>query len=149
MIRWTVWLPRFVPLLFLAGGSIGVGTPQQQTSPSAASSERAVLDRYCLGCHNSKVKTAGFALDTLGSSPVDQHAEAWEKVVRKLRTRSMPPAGLPRPDEHAYDALTSSLVTSLDRAAAARPDPGRTDTFRRLNRTEYQNAIRDLLAIDV
>ena len=76
-------------------------------------------------------------------------AATWEKVVRKLRGRMMPPAGLPRPDEATYDALVSHLETSLDRAAAARPNPGRTDTFRRLNRTEYQNAIRDILALDV
>jgi hypothetical protein len=78
-----------------------------------------------------------------------QHAEAWEKVVRKLGTRSMPPVGLPRPDERAYDALVSTLESSLDKAWAEKPNPGRTDTFRRLNRTEYQNAIRDLLALDV
>src|SRR5215468_4963109 len=107
MIHWTVWLPRSMSVLVLAGGSIGVGAPQQQTPPSAASAERAALDRYCLGCHNAKVKTAGIALDAIRSAPVGEHSETWEKVVRKLRTRSMPPIGLPRPDEHAYDALVS------------------------------------------
>src|SRR5438105_2123880 len=104
MSRW-IWFPRRVPVLLLAGGLFGAGGPQQQSpSPAAASIERAALDRYCLGCHNSKMKTAGLALDAIGAVPVEQHADAWEKVVRKLRTRSMPPAGLPRPDELTYDA---------------------------------------------
>src|SRR3954452_16023261 len=106
-------LPRAVPVLFLVGGFAGVGAPQQPTSPSAVSAERAVLDRYCLGCHNTKVKTAGLALDAIRAAPVDEHSEAWENVVRKLRTRTMPPAGLPRPDERTYDGLVSSLATSL------------------------------------
>lgn len=104
------------------------------------------FNQYCAGCHNEKVKAAGLALDPghIADRPAD-----WEKAVRKLRARYMPPAGLPRPDERTYDALVASLETTLDRAAAAKPNPGRTDTFRRLNRTEYRNAIRDLLALDV
>ena len=124
-----------------------LGAPSQQTGGSPQ--ERAVMTRYCAGCHNQKMKAGGLALETLDVNNVAQHSEAWEKVVRKLRTRSMPPAGLPRPDEHTYKAILASLETSLDSAAAAKPNPGRTDTFRRLNRTEYQNAIRDLLALDV
>jgi hypothetical protein len=76
-------------------------------------------------------------------------AATWEKVVRKLRGRMMPPAGLPRPDEATYNGLVSNLESSLDAAAAARPNPGRTDTFRRLSRVEYQNAIRDILDLDI
>ncbi len=104
------------------------------------------FNQYCAGCHDEKVKAAGLALDPghIADRPAD-----WEKAVRKLRARYMPPAGLPRPDERTYDALVASLETTLDRAAAAKPNPGRTDTFRRLNRTEYRNAIRDLLALDV
>src|SRR4051812_11977442 len=101
------------------------------------------IDRYCLGCHNQKVKTGGLALDQTPSQ------EAWEKVVRKLRGRTMPPIGLPRPDDRTYTALVKSLETTLDAKAAEHPDPGRTDTFRRLSRTEYRNVIRDLLALDV
>ena len=149
MIRWTVWLPRSVSVLLLAGGSIGVGAPQQRTSPAAVPTERAVLDRYCSAATTPSSKPAGFALDTIGAENVNQHPEAWEKVVRKLRARYMPPAGLPRPDERTYDALVSSLESSLDTRGRRQPNPGRTDTFRRLNRTEYQNAIRDLLALDV
>jgi hypothetical protein len=95
------------------------------------------------------VKSAGLALDAISSESLSQHPEAWEKVVRKLRARSMPPAGLPRPDEGTYSSVTASLQIALDGAALAKPNPGRTETFRRLNRTEYQNAVRDLLQIEV
>jgi hypothetical protein len=108
-----------------------------------------VINRYCIGCHNSKVKAGSFVLDTILTTPVEQHSEEWEKVVRKLRVRHMPPMGLPRPDEQTYDAVVGSLATQLDAAAAAHPNPGRTETLRRLNRTEYQNVIRDLLALDI
>jgi hypothetical protein len=152
MNRWAASIPRWIPVLFVAGGSIGVGGPAQQSTsspPPAVSTERAAINRYCAGCHNEKLKSGGLALDTLGVENVNQHPGAWEKVVRKLRARMMPPIGLPRPDERTYDALVSSIAASLDSAAAAHPNPGRTDTFRRLNRTEYQNAIRDLLVLDV
>jgi hypothetical protein len=107
----------------------------------------AVIDRYCAGCHNQKLKTAGIALD--GAADIAAQPDVWEKAVRKLLTRTMPPAGLPRPDEATYVSVLNSVETELDRAAAAHPNPGRTDTFRRLNRTEYRNAVRDLLALDV
>ena len=107
----------------------------------------ATIHQYCLGCHNSKVKSGGLALDSPGD--VAENADVWERVVRKLRARMMPPVGLPRPDEATYKSLIASLETSLDRAAAAHPNPGRTDTFRRLTRTEYHNVIRDLLSLDV
>jgi hypothetical protein len=117
--------------------------------PSSSPAYLDAIDQYCVSCHSDTLKTAGLALDTVAAHPVDQHPEVWEKVVRKLRARQMPPAKAPRPDESTYDATVSSLEASLDRLAAAHPNPGRTDTFRRLNRTEYQNAIRDLLALDV
>src|SRR5260221_2673136 len=107
------------------------------------------LQQYCTGCHNAKLKTAGIAFDSLSVEKIGDDTAAWEKVVRRLRGRSMPPAGLPRPAEKTYRMLVADLETSLDRLAAARPNPGRTDTFRRLNRTEHQNSIRDLLAVDV
>ena len=121
-----------------------LGAQAQQPGDRAAA-----MNRYCTACHNAKLKTAGLALDSMPGQDVALHQETWEKVVRRLRARQMPPAGLPRPDEATYAALVSSLETALDAAAAAKPDPGRTDTFRRLNRAEYQNAIRDLLAIDM
>src|SRR5262249_39791330 len=100
-------------------------------------------------CHNSDDRKGGLALDAINSEDVGAHARVWEKVVRKLTARQMPPAGRPRPDERAYESVVAALETALDRAAAACPDPGRTPTLPRLNRTEYQNAIRDLLALDV
>ena len=112
--------------------------------PSGASHERELLDRYCVSCHNDTRRTAGLALDTMDVASVGEHAEAWEKVVTKLRAGMMPPAGRPRPDPESYVSLTSYLETELDRAAASNPDPGRSDALRRLNATEYLNTILDL-----
>jgi mono/diheme cytochrome c family protein len=136
--RSTVTVSRWA-LLFAAVSAAVAAVPP----------ERAVVNQYCVSCHSSKMKAGGLALDAVSAQNVDQRTDVWERVVRKLRARYMPPAGLPRPDEATYNAVVSSLVASLDSAAAAKPNPGRTDTFRRLNRTEYQNSIRDLLAIDV
>ena len=111
-------------------------------------SVRAVLGRYCETCHNDRLRTAGLALDTMDPARVGDHAAAWEKVVSKLRAGSMPPAGRPRPDEAAYATVAATLETALDQAAAAAPNPGRT-TLHRLNRREYANAIRDLLALEI
>ena len=91
----------------------------------------------------------GLALDGILGDKISKHTQTWEKVVRKLRTRQMPPAGMPRPDEQTYETVLESLQNTLDSAASVLPEPGRTDTFRRLNRTEYRNAVRDLLAVDV
>jgi hypothetical protein len=115
----------------------------------AASPQRALLDRYCLGCHNEKLKSGGLALDTLNDANLGENPAAWEKVVTKLRAGLMPPARLPRPDQKTYDDFRMWVQTGLDRVAATHPDPGRTEVFHRLNRTEYQNAIRDLLALNV
>lgn len=136
-------------LVALIAGSIGAGGEQAHPDSPAAPPERTSLERYCLGCHNTRRKTAGLALDVMQPGNAGEHADAWEKVVRKLRTRSMPPGGMPRPDERSYEALIAKLESSLDQAATKNLNPGRTDTFRRLNRTEYQNAIRDLLAVEV
>jgi hypothetical protein len=133
-------------LLILLTSTISAGgRPVPQEAPTA----RAVIDRYCVGCHNDKAKIAGLVLNTLDVTRPGDHPEIWEKVVRKARARMMPPPGRPRPDEQSYDALVSDLETLLDQAGAANPNPGRGETFRRMNRTEYQNAVRDLLAVDV
>ena len=116
-------------------------------APSAAQ-HRAVMDRYCVGCHNERTKTGGLSLDGVDLNAVDRHADLFEKVVRKLRTREMPPAGSPRPDIATYDAFAGSLEEALDLAAKARPDPGRP-ALHRLNRTEYANAVRDLLGFEI
>ena len=125
----------------------------QPSSPigavSAASSQRQTLDRYCVTCHNQRLVTAGLKLDDADVANPGAGAEIWEKVVRKLRTGIMPPPNMPQPSMDDRVALLSWLETSLDKAAAAKPNPGRTETLRRLNRTEYQNAIRDLLAVDI
>jgi mono/diheme cytochrome c family protein len=153
--RWLIPLAGCLAVVPASVGILAAGRSQQPvagpppSSLSSPSSAKAILDQYCIGCHNERVKTAGLALDAIDPGQVDQHPETWEKAVRKLRVRMMPPLGRPRPDEAGYNAMVSYLETSLDRAAAARPNPGRIDTFRRLNRTEYQNAIRDLLALDV
>jgi hypothetical protein len=158
------WVPRAIglPMLLLVAAAYLQARPEQgaetgqalprrggEAAQAGQSAEHALLNRYCAGCHNEKSKQGNFVLSTLDVADVGHDAERWELVVRKLRARSMPPAGRPRPDEAAYDGLIAHLETSLDRVAAANPDPGRTDTFRRLNRTEYQNAIRDLLGLEV
>lgn len=108
------------------------------------------LDRYCLSCHDSETKKGDFALDTLLDENLTAHPAAWENVIRRLATRQMPPPDRKkRPDETEYESLIAALVKPLDTAAAAHPNPGRTDSIRRLTRTEYANAIRDLLALDV
>ncbi len=128
----------------LAAACIAIGQPQQQSQP-----QTAFTNQYCVGCHNANLKSGGLSLAGINAKDVAEHTDVWEKVVRKLRARAMPPVGMPRPDEKTYAAMVTALESSLDRVAAAKPNPGRTDTFRRLNRTEYRNSIRDLLALDV
>jgi mono/diheme cytochrome c family protein len=135
-----------------------------QTLTSTAIEYRALLDQYCVTCHNrlvvdapdappnallSQLRAVGLKLDALDLSAVATNAAHWEPVVRKLRAGLMPPAGLPRPDPATLDGFRVWLETALDGAAAARPNPGRTASFHRLNRAEYGNAIRDLLALEI
>ncbi len=144
---------------WLAAGALAVGFAgapgaQQRSdpAPSPTTSDapyRAVVNTYCLSCHNNKVKAGGLELDTINTQELTAHQAAWEKVVHKLRARQMPPQGARRPDEATHAAALNSLEAALDSLSAKAPNPGRTDTFRRLNRTEYRNAIRDLLALDV
>jgi len=110
---------------------------------------RAVLDQYCIGCHNQRLHTAGLALDTVDVANPAAHPEVWEKVIAKLRAGSMPPAGRPRPDAATYRDVATELEHALDRAWVAKPNPGRVPAVHRLNRMEYNRAIRDLLALDV
>jgi hypothetical protein len=113
---------------------------------------RAAFQRYCVSCHSPAMKSRGavpVAFDSLDIANVARDAAEWEKVVLKLRAGLMPPASAPRPDKAVLDALTVRLEADLDRAAAARPNPGRTEPLHRLNRTEYRNAVRDLLSLDV
>ena len=144
------------PLALLAGvlaaGGFMLTLEAQQplARPSLpAAAHRALVNRYCVSCHSDRLKAGGLALDTAGVQEVGQNPKVWENVLRKVRARQMPPMGMPRPDEATYEAAIASLETSLDAAAAAAPNPGRTATLRRLTRTEYQNAIRDLLALEI
>jgi len=108
------------------------------------------LQRYCLSCHDADSAKGDLNLEAVLTQDVGRHPETWEKVIRRLRGRQMPPAGKAHPDDATYDAVVGQLETALDRAASIGPAmPGRTDTLRRLTRTEYQNAIRDLLALDI
>jgi hypothetical protein len=109
---------------------------------------REILNKYCITCHNQKLKTGGLILDSIDIGDIPGQAEIWEKVVRKLRARLMPPPGMPRPAEAAYNELTSWLESQLDHAAKRNPYAGRP-LLHRLNRSEYANAIRDLLALEV
>jgi mono/diheme cytochrome c family protein len=122
----------------------------QSASPPSASSQQAsaAIGKYCATCHSARLHTAGLVLDPATVTDVPGGAERWEKVIRKLRAGSMPPPGAPRPDQSTYTALAGFLETEIDRAAAAKPNPGKLPLLHRLSRTEYQNAVRDLLALD-
>jgi mono/diheme cytochrome c family protein len=127
-------------------------SPEGAKAEGAQAESKAAIDQYCLTCHTQRSKDRGtvpIALDGLDITRVGDRADVWEKVVLKLRAGVMPPAGAPRPGKAAHDALTAWLEGELDRAAAAKPNPGRTEAIHRLNRAEYQNAIRDLLALEV
>ena len=113
-----------------------------------ASSSQSVVTRYCITCHNDRTKTGELTLEHADLADVPKSAELWEKAIRKIRAGQMPPAGMPRPDAAALEGFVSYLETSIDRAADASPRPGRT-ALHRLNRAEYANAIRDLLALEI
>ena len=130
-------------LIALLGACAGVGAAEK----SGAHAYKATLSQYCLACHTGARPAGGLPLDV--DAPIGSSAPTWEKVVWKLRHRQMPPLGLPRPSESEYEKVVSTLIEQLDHQAAAHPSPGRTDTFRRLTRFEYRNAVRDLLALDV
>src|SRR5262249_4565406 len=131
----------------LAGASL-TAKPGAEPGPAPrpAPEPAAVLNQYCVSCHNERLKTAGFAIDRLNPASVRDNPAAWEKVARKLRTGTMPPPGSPRPALEVYDATATWLEGELDRTA--QPNPGRP-ALRRLNRAEYGNAIRDLLDLHV
>src|SRR5262249_43064885 len=121
--------------------------PAKEAAP-AAPFDRTMLDKYCATCHSARLKTAGLVLEQMDVAHIGENAEGWEKIVSKLRSKEMPPAGSPRPDAAAYQSAITSLEAALDRSAAANVNPGRVQVHR-LNRTEYTNAIRDLLAMDI
>jgi cytochrome c5 len=122
--------------------------PQQAAAPQHAIQAKEVVDKYCITCHNQRMKAAGLVLDDLDVAKAPEDAQTWEKVIRKVQGGMMPPVGAPRPDKAALDRLVTHLVSSIDSAAAARPNPGRT-VLHRLNRAEYGNAIRDLFGLEI
>src|SRR5580698_9797118 len=126
---------------------IGLTTSHAQAPKSP--DPRAFLNTYCITCHNGKLRTAGLALDSVDASQPSANAEVWERVIAKLEAGSMPPPGLPRPDAAAYRAVATTLENEIDKAWAAHPNPGRINAVHRLNRAEYNNAIRDLFALDL
>ena len=133
----------------------GVHSPSRDAAgpavPVKASGEagRAMVDKYCVSCHNERVKTANLMLDRVDLANPGANMAVWEKVMRKVHTGTMPPPNMPQPSQEDRRGLLTWLETSLDAAAAAKPNPGRTETLRRLNRTEYRNAVRDLLSLDI
>src|SRR6266851_3377935 len=167
-------LSRYVcalTVMVLCGIGVGAGQPQRSSldgtaapvsagraaprssgvsllSTPAVAVNGALLNEYCISCHSQRLKTGGLILEGIDGTPVADHAELFEKVVRKLKTGQMPPAGRPRPDKARTTAFVETLETEIDRAAAASPNPGRL-AVHRLNRLEYVNIIRDLLALEI
>ena len=139
-----LWVGLFLAMI----SSVHAQAQSSTASSGSASNHKAVLDRYCVTCHNERMQTGNLALDTLNINRVGDHAELWEKVLRKLQTQSMPPPRRPRPDTSTYDEFAAWLVAELDHASTINLNPGRP-TIHRLNRLEYGNAIRDLLALEV
>ena len=146
-------LARGLCSLLVGGACLQVSATGHQLSPPSSrpapeSSPRALVDTYCVTCHNQKLKTAGLALDGISLDRVPDSAEVWEKVLRKVRTGAMPPAGRPRPDAASLTAFADGLETTLDRSEMEHPNPGRA-TVHRLSRVEYGHAVRDLLGLEV
>jgi mono/diheme cytochrome c family protein len=141
----------FIALIAVTGAVELANQPvmARQVTPVAGTEPGALLQRYCIGCHNKRLRTAGLALDELDATNVRADAEIWEKVVQKLRAGSMPPPGRPRPDTETYRAVAVSIEDKLDHAWLGDPYPGRIGAVHRLNRTEYRNVIRDLFDLDV
>src|SRR5438132_13312270 len=149
MTRYLVVATVFaVTMLSSAPTHFGAQQAQPASVPVERTPQRALLDQYCVTCHNQRAKTAGVMFDTMDLSDVSKHADVWEKAVRKLRGGMMPPPGVRRPDQAAVDRLVTTLERGLDQAAAANPNPGRI-ALHRLNRAEYAAAIDDLLGLRI
>src|SRR4051812_6841190 len=137
-----------VAAALVCAGPTTLGGAGQAGAAAASGSPRTTVDTYCVTCHSDRLRTAGLSLQSLDIANVSEHAEVWEKVAAKLRAGAMPPARAPRPDESTLKALARSLEGALDASAASHPNPGRP-ALHRLNRAEYTNAIRDLLAVEL
>lgn len=140
---------KWTGIALLSYGSFCAAQQMPASSMNTDTAEiRTVISSYCVGCHNDTLKTAGLSLEQADLANPGASLDIWEKVLRKLRARTMPPAGVPRPDEATYNKFADYLEHGLDQYALANPDPGKS-TLRRLNRTEYMNAVRDLLAVQI
>jgi hypothetical protein len=132
-----------------AVGAAGEPRPTPGTGGQTSSSERALLDRYCVTCHNKQLRSGDLSLADVDVTDIAGHPDLWERVVRKLRAGAMPPRPRPRPDQTAYDSFRDRIESALDAAAEAEPNPGRTETLHRLSRAEYRSVVRDLLTLEV
>ncbi len=139
------WFPVLLAVAVAATCAPVCARPAVQSAEPLAK----FVETHCLACHDTTTSRSGLALDKLVAADLEKNPKAWESVLRRLTARQMPPKGSPRPTEQEYDTAVSRLESVLDRLAEKTPRPGRTETFRRLNRTEYQNAIRDLLGLEV
>ena len=149
-----VWVGTASLVTLLAVGAAPVSAQQAAPKPAAASAaataeKRALLDKYCVGCHNARVQNGKMRLDNADVNKVGEQGQLWERVVRKVRGGVMPPPGAPRPEKVAYEGFASWLESELDAAATKQPNPGRTESLHRLNRTEYGNIVRDVLALNM
>ena len=140
---------RRIKTLSAATALVGLAAiPAYSQAPPPRQTAEAVVNNYCLDCHNAQMKTGGVVLDAAALGQPSVNAELWERVIRQLRAQSMPPIGNPRPEAADYGKFRGYLETELDRAAVVRPNPGELPNLHRLTRTEYKNAIRDILGLD-
>ena len=140
-----LWLAGLLAELLAAAALSGFQQGAARTTPPPA---KAMFDQYCVGCHNDKTKTANFSLEKADMTTVGDHPEIWERVIRKMRAGMMPPPGMPRPAIATYEGVRDWLESEVDKRAAVHPNPGSV-ILHRLNRTEYKNAVRDLLDLEV
>jgi len=143
-------LALFVTWCVTSLSTVRASVPPAQQGPGQATgaSLQGVLDRYCITCHNQRLRTGGLTLDNVDVTRPGANGDLWERVIAKLRAGSMPPQGRPRPDTATYHAVASWLENEIDRGWLMRPNPGRLSAVHRLNRAEYNNAVRDLFAFD-
>ena len=148
-LRRAAVLTAAAALAAAAAQGTAAAQPATNQAPASAEHYRTVVDRYCVSCHNERLRTANLTLDEANIGQVSADAALWEKVLQKLEAREMPPVGRPRPDDATYDAFAAWITGELDAAAGRRVNPGRSAAVHRLNRAEYTNAVRDLLALDI
>src|SRR5215831_2772516 len=146
--RFLIFLCGLCAFLSLTSSLISGAQTAQAPAQAPAVLDTALINQYCITCHNQRAKVGGLTLDTLDYEHLDKDAATWEKVVRKIKTGMMPPSGVRRPERQALDAFANEVEKRLDAAATRNPNPG-TAALHRLNRTEYANVIRDLLALEV